>query len=120
MQLRKEYNQNQAEMLTSKQLAEAAGVPLADEFQMEIGGWVSTDILLPEGSRKYRLVCLNTLHETRYRIVLPDGYVLVETHHGPLDRWTLGFYPTREERATLEKEMREAGEYGRRDCYRTK
>ena len=74
-----------------------------------------TNIILPKGSRKYRLVRWNTLHETRYRVVLPDGYVLVETHQEPLDRRILGFYPTEEERAALEKEMMDAGEYARGD-----
>lgn len=43
MQLRKEYNKNRTDILTSKQLAKSAGVSLADEFQMEIGGWVSKE-----------------------------------------------------------------------------
>jgi hypothetical protein len=43
MQLRKEYNKDRTDILTSKQLAKDAGVPLADEFQMEIGGWVSRE-----------------------------------------------------------------------------
>jgi hypothetical protein len=46
MQLRKAYNQDRADILTSRQLAEYAGVSLADEFQMEIGGWVSEETAL--------------------------------------------------------------------------
>jgi hypothetical protein len=41
MQLRRSYNQHTDSPLTSQQLAEAAGIPLTDVYQMEIGGWVS-------------------------------------------------------------------------------
>ena len=41
MQLRRTYNQHTNNPLTSQQLAEATGIPLADVYQMEVGGWVS-------------------------------------------------------------------------------
>ncbi len=81
MQLRKEYNRNRAEMLTSKQLAEAAGVPLVDEFQMEIGGWVSKDCavkILEAFSFKTGL--RYTLNEVQFH--LKTAYWVGDGHEG--------------------------------------
>lgn len=44
MQLRKEYNTKHADkQLTLQEIANAAGVSLADAYQLEIGGWVSKE-----------------------------------------------------------------------------
>lgn len=44
MQLRRTFNAASGRMITSTQLAKAAIVPLADEFQMELGRPVSKEV----------------------------------------------------------------------------
>ncbi|HZR44369.1 MAG TPA: hypothetical protein VFB12_29925 [Ktedonobacteraceae bacterium] len=44
MKLRRDYNEHTDTLITSQQLAEADGVPLADEFTMELGRPVSIQI----------------------------------------------------------------------------
>ena len=44
LQLRRSYNANTDIPITSQQLAQAAHVPLADEFMMELGRPVSAEI----------------------------------------------------------------------------